>query len=313
MEPIFFNPVFKDYIWGGTALRDKFHKKCDMDIIAESWEISANKNGKSIVRNGKYTGMDLEELFAIKDIRRDIFGTKALVLDEFPVLIKFIDAKNNLSVQVHPDDEYARKYENSSGKSELWYIVDCKENAQIVYGLKKTDVPVESMVENIGEYINFVDVKKGDYVYIEAGTVHAILDGILICEIQQNSDITYRIFDWNRVGKDGKPRELHKDKAIDVLNLNNRNELQHVNETEGCYNMMINDKFSIDFVNVSHEKFVDRSVEDSFYAFTVVEGNGKLVAGDKLYDVNLGDSFIIPAGLGEYEIEGNVKLLKTYM
>lgn len=312
MEPIFFDPAYKDYIWGGTALKERFGKETSLPIVAESWEISANKNGKSVVRNGEYCGRDLDELFKDADVKEKIFGTKSLNMSEFPVLIKFIDAKNNLSVQVHPDDEYARKYENSSGKSELWYIVDCKENARIVYGLKDTEQPITSIVDNIEEHLNFVNVKKGDYVYIESGTVHAILDGILICEIQQNSDITYRIFDWNRLGKDGKPRELHKDKAKDVIKIYNRNELKHIKEIEGSQNMINNDKFSIDSVNIENT-YQDQSNIETFYAYNVIEGNGKLITDNETYNIKRGESFIIPADLGKYEIKGRMKLLKTYM
>lgn len=223
-EPIFLKPIFKDYIWGGSRLKKDFHKDTPYEITAESWEISTNENGKSVVKNGEYKDLDLSQVFDKSDKRAEIFGNKTIKMDKFPLLIKFIDASSNLSVQVHPDDKYANEKENGAeGKTEMWYIIDCKQGAQIICGMKE-DITQEQLAsilksDKVPDYLNFVTVNKGDCIYIPSGTIHAILGDTLICEVQQNSDLTYRVYDWGRVGKDGKPRQLHIEKAIDVVKL----------------------------------------------------------------------------------------------
>ena len=317
-EPIFLNPIFKDYIWGGKRLKEKFNKNTPYDITAESWEVSANGNGESIIKNGEFEGMKLSELFGKDEIKAQIFGTKSIDMEKFPLLIKFIDAESNLSVQVHPDNKYAFEKENGSqGKDEMWYIMDCKEGAQIIYGMKENVEPKDLSAilqsENISEYLNFVDVNKGDCIYIPSGTIHAILGDTLICEVQQNSDLTYRVYDWGRVGKDGKPRELHVQKAIDVVKLDNENSINNTNNIqEGNENIISSNFFKTDKVVVK-SGFIDTSSQETFYAYNVVDGNGKIIVNDKEYELSLGDSFIIPANLGEYKISGQIELLKSYI
>ncbi len=312
-KPIFLEPIFKSYIWGGTKLKEKLNKKSEEEKIAESWEISTNKNGKSKIKNGEYLGKTLEELYNNVELKEKIFGTKLSEIKEFPLLIKYIDASESLSVQVHPDDEFARKNENSLGKTELWYIMDCKENAKIVCGLKDIS---EEKLSNLGgkdikKHLKYVDVKKGDYVYIEAGTVHAILDGIMICEIQQNSDITYRLYDWDRVDKDGKGRELHLEKAREVIDISDRCKVEH-SKNIPIQNIADNKYFKIDIVNVDGE-YIDKTDVTTFYAYNVVEGSGVLKVENIEYKLEIGDSYILPASLGEYKIKGNIKLLKSYL
>ena len=203
-EPIFLEPAFKDYIWGGQKLRNIFGKKVlNEECTAESWEVSTNENGESTIINGAYKGKKLTELFNNMDLREEIFGTKCINLDKFPLLIKFIDANSSLSVQVHPDNEYAMKNENSQGKTEMWYILDCESDAQIICGVK-SGITKENLKEcinsnKIAECLNYVDVKKGDCIYIPSGTIHALLGKTLIAEVQQNSNITYRVYDWDRM------------------------------------------------------------------------------------------------------------------
>ncbi len=231
-EPIFLKPVFKDYIWGGKRLKEDFHKNTPYEVTAESWEISTNDNGKSIIKNGEYKDWNLAEVFDKIETKEELFGRKTVTMEKFPLLIKFIDASSNLSVQVHPDDIYAYEKENGSqGKTEMWYIMECKPGAQIICGMK-TEIKQEELSNilksnNVADYLNFVTVKKGDCIYIPSGTIHAILGDTLICEIQQNSDLTYRVYDWGRVGKDGKPRQLHVEKAIDVVKLGNKPQINH--------------------------------------------------------------------------------------
>lgn len=317
-EPIFLSPVFKDYIWGGNKLKTLFAKDTPYEITAESWEVSTNKNGKSIVKNGIGKDNDLDELFNNKELRSQIFGTKTEDMDKFPLLIKFIDANSNLSVQVHPDDKYAFEKENGDkGKTEMWYIMECKEGAQIICGMKEgvkqEDLPAILRSDKVADYLNFVPVKQGDCIYIPSGTIHAIMGDTLICEVQQNSDLTYRVYDWGRVGKDGKPRELHVDKAIDVVKLDKRPDIKETaNWGVGTQNMISSDFFKTDKVTVQGS-IKENSNSETFYAMNVVKGNGSIISNEKEYSLQLGDSFIIPANLGEYEIKGKMELLKSYL
>ena len=209
----------KDYIWGGNRLREEYGKKLDSDKIAESWELSCHKDGQSVIDGGEFDGKTLSE-FIEKKGRIAVLGTNCERFEYFPILIKLIDAKDNLSVQVHPSNEYALKVEGEYGKTEMWYIVDCNEGAELLYGFKH-EISRDEFAERIKnntllEVANNVPVHKGDVFFIESGTLHAIGKGILIAEIQQNSNTTYRVYDYGRVGKDGKPRELHIEKALDV-------------------------------------------------------------------------------------------------
>lgn len=208
--PLLLKPVIKDYLWGGTRLKDEYGFDTDKTVAAEGWMLASHKDGTNTVLNGELKGISLDE--ALK-----AFGAKN---EPFPLLIKLIDAKDKLSVQVHPEDEYAFSVEGEPGKTEMWYIVDCDEGAQLIYGFKEEISKEEfgrRIKENtLDEVMNYVPVKKGDVFFIAAGTLHAIGKGILIAEIQQNSNTTYRVSDYGRLGADGKPRELHVKKAMDV-------------------------------------------------------------------------------------------------
>jgi len=316
MEPIFLEPAYKDYIWGGTRIKYSLNKQTPYEKTAESWEVSTNPDGKSIIKNGMYKGETLYDLFEYKDVRKDIFGTKTADMDKFPLLVKFIDAESNLSVQVHPNDKYARRYENSDGKTEMWYIMDAGENAKIICGLKDnvTSRQVEEAInfDNIEPLLNYVDVKPGDVIYIPSGTIHAILGNTLICEIQQNSNLTYRVYDWGRVGKDGKPRELHKQKAIDVIDCSLKPQIKNTDNLESNSNIISSDYFKTDkIITKGLENYI--SNVETFYIMNVVKGFGKLIVGNKEYEIKYGDSFIIPATLGEFQLQGNMELLKSYI
>ena len=316
---IFLKPAFKEYLWGGTLLKEKFNKEVEnKECTAESWEVSTNKDGESIIKNGEYRDKTLTEVFDLKERRKEIFGENAENLSEFPILIKFIDANKNLSVQVHPNDEYAKKIENSLGKTEMWYILDCAPNTKIIYGLND-GVTLEEFSksmnsENITQYLNFVDVKKGDVIYIPSGTVHSILEGTLIAEVQQNSNITYRVYDWGRVGKDGKPRELHIKKALDVIDFGKTAEIKNSMNIEKnkSENIIKNSYFKTDKVIVENE-FSEESNNKTFFAINVVSGNGIISTDNYEYEIKIGDSFIIPATLGKYKIKGNLEILKSYI
>lgn len=313
-EPLFMEPIYKDYIWGGTRLKEYLKKDIKTETAAESWEMSTNDAGLSKIQ----TGQTLKELFEDSSIKEEIFGTKTKNMKEFPLLIKFIDAKDNLSVQVHPDDEYALKYENDKGKTEMWYVMDCDENAKIICGIKESikQEEIANIIHTgkIREILNEVPIHKGDVIFIPSGTIHAILKGTLICEIQQNSNLTYRVYDWDRIGKDGKPRELHIEKAIDVIKQDLKQKIVATSnqKLDTSSNVITCDYFKVDTISIG-SKYKQISSPETFEAIMVVEGNGKIQTNGKEYTIKLGDSFIIPASLGEYEIEGNIKLLKAYL
>ena len=213
-------PSYKDYLWGGTKLREDYGKSSTCEKVAESWEISCHPDGPSFIAEGEQEGMPLEDYIA--EHREAILGEQGSRYASFPILCKFIDAKQKLSIQVHPDDAYAKEHENGSfGKTECWYIMDAPENATLVIGHNaKTKEELASMIHEgrWSEFIREIPVKKGDFIQIDPGTVHAIKGGLLILETQQNSDITYRVYDYDRL-QNGRPRELHIEKSLSLIHI----------------------------------------------------------------------------------------------
>lgn len=315
MEILFFEPVYKDYIWGGTRLKEYFNKNIETPTAAESWEISTNEAGLSKIANGSMKGSTLKDLFDNRDLREEIFGTKTKEMEKFPLLIKYIDANSNLSVQVHPNDEYAKINENDTGKTEMWYIIDCAQNAKIICGMKESvtqkDVSEIIRIGKIKENLNYINIQKGDSICIPSGTIHAILGDTLICEIQQNSNLTYRVYDWDRVGSDGKPRELHIEKAIDVIDVETKPSVVHTAENE-TKKIVDNEFFKVEKVVVDGE-YRDKTNKETFYTINILEGSGKIEANNEEYDLNKGDSILISASIGEYNLKGKIELLKSYI
>lgn len=224
LYPLLFEPVLKDYIWGGRTLEKLGRALPPQGPIAESWEIAGHNDGTTVVSNGRFAGMSLTEVQT--QLGLDLIGsnnTWALQRDKFPLLIKLLDASRPLSVQVHPDDDYALAHEgNELGKTEMWVVLDAEPGAELILGVREGTTP-QDFRQGIADgqlepYLHRVPVKAGDHICVPAGTLHAIMGGILIAEIQQNSNTTYRVYDWNRVGADGQPRPLHIDKALDVIN-----------------------------------------------------------------------------------------------
>ncbi len=332
-------PAFKDNLWGGTKLRTVFGKKCDYDVIGESWELSAHPDGQSVIASGIFTGMYFGEF--IEKYGHDVVGWKSSSLDRFPVLIKFIDAKKDLSIQIHPDDDYALEIENEFGKNEMWYVVDCEPGAFLYCGLKKdsSKEEIRERIENntITDILNKIEVHKGDCVMVKAGTIHAIGAGILICEIQQNSNCTYRMYDYDRKDKFGNKRELHIDKAIDVVDVkkykpfisdnkdvpegaevlvsckyfecykyvlgSDATEADHASDIEdNCYNTE----------NVRNTGKVNISVDAmSFRSVIVIDGSGKIAVGNNTMDYKAGDSFFVTAGEKVINLEGTGTVIVT--
>lgn len=306
------DPAFKDYIWGGTRLRDEYGKKCDYDKVAESWELSCHKDGPSVVADGEYKGLTLNEY--IEKAGKGVLGKNCERFENFPILIKLIDAKDNLSVQVHPDNDYAMRVEGEYGKTEMWYIVDCEEGSQLIYGFDK-EISREEFADRIKnntllEVTNNVPVHKGDVFFIESGTLHAIGKGILIAEIQQNSNTTYRVYDYGRVGKDGKPRELHIEKAIDVTELcppkyDTKPQGKPVKIDGGEETLLRScEYFDVHKIKVSGTVTLDAD-EKSFMSVLVLDGSGKI--GE--LDAKKGDSFFVPAGYGRFTLTGNLEVI----
>ena len=315
MAVIKLEPAFKDYIWGGTRLRDDFGKRCDFDKVAESWELSCHKDGPSVVAEGKDKGLTLQQY--IDKYGKEVLGTNCGRFESFPILIKLIDAKDNLSVQVHPDNEYALRVEGEYGKTEMWYVVDCDEGAELLYGFKH-EISKDEFARRIAdntllEVTNSVPVHKGDVFFIEAGTLHAIGKGILIAEIQQNSNTTYRIYDYGRVGKDGKPRELHVEKAKDVTRLAPAKKYPEtpVEKHEGYTSKLMAEceYFSTYILDIDGKAELEAG-GDSFNNLLFLEGEGS-VNGDDIVRFKKGDSIFITAGTGKYTVNGKCKAVLT--
>lgn len=308
MNIIKMQPAFKDYLWGGTKLRDEFGFNTDMNPVAEAWILSCHKDGNSIAADGKHKGKTLLEIVELEGT--DILGTNAQKFEQFPMLIKLIDAKGSLSIQVHPTDNYALKHEHEYGKTEMWYVVDCEEGSYLYYGFNReiTTDEYKQRIENntLLEVLNKVQVKKGDCFFIEAGTVHAIGAGLLIAEIQQNSNSTYRVYDFGRVGADGKPRELHIDKALAVSTL--KPATTPVISEDGSSDKLLG---TCDYFTVKKHRFVNGieiEVDDSsFCSILCVEGS--VTVGET--KLSIGESVFIPAGFGSVTVLGCGTILES--
>lgn len=318
MEPIKLIPAYKDYIWGGNLLKTKYNKVSDKEIIAESWELSCHKDGQSVVANGKHAGKTLSEY--IESVGREVLGSRSKRFKDFPIMIKLIDAKNDLSVQVHPEDAYALKHEGGFGKTEMWYILECEEGASLIYGFKRS-ISKEEFAGRIKdntlmEVVNKVPVKKGDVFFIDAGTLHAIGKGIVLAEVQQNSNLTYRVYDYGRSGADNKPRELHIEKAIEVTNLDSPARSPAAQgqpeDYEGFTRTLLArcEYFHTEAIEVKTKASFDVN-DESFVSVICLDGNTELVYGKEIMSVQKGDSIFLPAGLGRYEITKPCSLLVT--
>ncbi len=312
--PIKLKPVFKEIVWGGNRLKTDYGFQSELNNIAEAWMLCARDDGDNIIENGEHKGESFKE-FISKN--KSLLGTKGQSYDEFPLLIKFIDAKADLSVQVHPDDEYARIHENSYGKTEAWYILDCDDGAELIYGFNK-EITAEEFRQSIEdntflEYVNKVKVKKGDVFFISAGTLHAIGSGILLAEVQQNCNTTYRVYDYNRK-VNGVPRELHVEKALDVTNTvpptrNGDADSAPIKIGSATQQQLCScEFFKMETIDVTGGYSIDVNNE-SFVSLLVLSGSGSIVANETFIDVKAGDSVFVPADCGITTINGDLKVL----
>ncbi len=309
MELIFLNPVFKEMIWGGNKLRG-FGYDIPGDDTGECWAISAHPNGDCTVKNGEYAGKSLSELW---DEHRELFGNAEG--DRFPLLIKIIDAKDDLSIQVHPDDAYAMKNENGSfGKTECWYILDCEPDTTIVIGHNAKDsAEVADMINNSRwkEFFREVPVHKGDFFQIDPGTLHAIKGGTVILETQQNSDITYRVYDYDRL-QNGKPRELHIKQSIDVIKAPYVPDKASDRVESNLGDCIVTRLVKCPFYTVEKLELngsIAFDMEDPFMNMSICEGEGTING----IPIKKGDHFIIPSDFGEYELSGKMLIIRSYI
>lgn len=320
--PFFLQPAAKDYLWGGNRLNDDFDKNIDLSPLAETWECSTHPDGESIIASGNYAGRSLAQV--IRE-HPEYLGTHPKNKGELPILIKFIDAKKDLSVQVHPSDEYARKFENGQlGKTEMWYVLDATKDAELVYGLKHTmsKEMIRKSIENgtLEQHLQKVKIHKDDLFFIESGMIHAIGAGALIAEIQENSNLTYRLYDYNRVDKNGKKRELHVEKALEVSNLCGSEEpkqpMRVLRYRKGCasellcrcqyfevYRMLLNTERCRDLVDYA-------SQAESFRVLLCTNGCGSIsFANGESHTFFKGDCIFFPADSMVTKLHGKAQFL----
>lgn len=313
MEILKLKPATKDYLWGGNKLRSEYFKESKDEKIAETWELSAHEDGLSTIQSGVFKDQSFNQY--LEKYGNSVIG-KEYDKDRFPILIKFIDALKPLSIQVHPNDDYALKNEGDYGKTEMWYVLEAEKNAFIYYGVKE-DISKEEFRKaiennNIEEKLNKVYVKPGDCFLIESGTIHAIGAGIVICEIQQNSNITYRVYDYNRKDKNGNTRELHIDKAVKVANLKvnpvyNFNNKNHINSQ--LERLAKSKYFDVLKGNCNNGSLKLQISDKSFQALNIISGEGQIVFQNKTYHFKKGDTFFVPAQNDMYEIIGNCRFI----
>jgi mannose-6-phosphate isomerase len=312
--PLVFKPIIKERIWGGTKLRDVLHKPIVSEISGESWELSTVPGDVSVVANGSLEGTDLNTVVALNP--EAVLGKKVVAQfgNQFPLLFKFLDAREDLSIQVHPNDALAKERHNSFGKTEMWYVMQADPGAQLIVGFKE-DSNAEAYQTALAQH-QVVDllakhsVQKGDVFFLETGTVHAIGAGTLIAEIQQTSDITYRIYDFDRRDAQGNLRELHTELALEAINYQHTESKKAYTKITNVSNVMVDcPYFTTSFIPLIGTASV-HCAHDSFTVFMVMEGDCALLYGDKKMEVTKGTTILLPAALGTVQLKGNAELLE---
>lgn len=308
MYPIKFKPLYYDKVWGGRAFGKYRHDLPEGDI-GESWDLACHNNGMSVVSDGKFKGKTLGELVSI--YKEKIVGTH-ISLERFPLLVKMLYAKDKISIQVHPSDAYALKHENDLGKTEVWYVLDADPSANMVLGVKgctKEQFKAAAQSGELEPYLHRIPVKKGDVYFIQAGLIHA-MEGVVVVEIQQNSDVTYRAYDY------GRPRQLHMKQVLDVMNMELKGEnikgliapKDGYTKTYYCFDK----NFSLERYDIL-TKVKEKSDKERFYIFYCIEGSGEIIGNGYSQKVSVGDAVLIPAHLGDYKLQGKMSLLKSYV
>jgi len=320
--PFLLHPASKDYLWGGTRLNDDFSKNIPSDVIAETWECSTHPNGVSIAASGEWVGMPLDEILRAHP---EYLGEHARGGTDLPVLVKLIDAKRDLSIQVHPSDEFARAYENGqNGKTEMWYVMDADPDTRIAYGLHHTvdrDLFRKAIDDGtVEKFLQFVPVRKNDLFFIPPGTVHAIGAGCLIAEIQQCSNLTYRLYDYNRIDRDGRKRPLHLEKGLAVANLEAMPEPRQPMRLLRYSGGMASEQlchcryFHVERVLVNTEQRREmaafRASPESFEIFLFLNGCGSIFCRDSHIQFFKGDCVFVPAGTTDIRLHARTSFLR---
>jgi mannose-6-phosphate isomerase len=315
--PLTFTSILKDRIWGGTKLQTILNKTIPTQTTGESWELSTVEGDVSTISNGIYKGINFQEL--INQFPEQILGTKVHKRfgTNFPLLFKFLDAKQDLSIQVHPNDALAQKRHNCFGKTEMWYIMQADENAKILVGFKQNSSKTEYLqaLQNnkILDLLEHIPVSKGDVFMLETGTVHAIGSGIVLAEIQQTSDITYRIFDFDRIDSNGNKRELHTDLALEAINYNTTQTQKTYNKIQNKSNNLVDSPyFTTNQINLTSSVDINKN-HDSFRVYMCVEGKFQLLENNTKHEFKAGETVLIPACSQAFSIAGNATLLEIYI
>ncbi|WP_366184740.1 type I phosphomannose isomerase catalytic subunit [Flavobacterium ovatum] len=317
LYPLQFEPILKERIWGGEKLKTVLNKSITSGVTGESWELSAVKGDVSVVSTGELKGKSLTEL--IDASPNEILGTEVYKRfgTDFPLLFKYLDAKQDLSIQVHPNDALAQERHNSFGKTEMWYIMQVDSDARIIVGFKE-DSTAKEYVQNLENktllsILDTVEVKKGDVFFLETGTVHAIGAGLVVAEIQQTSDITYRLYDFDRVDAEGNTRQLHIDLALDAINYNKVDTYKDYTDRVNESNNIVDCKyFTTNSVPLDGEITINKTGE-SFTVYMCIDGEFEIIANNQKYTFKKGDTVLVPAGLKSYELSGKASLLEIYI
>ena len=305
MYPLKFQPILKERLWGGTKLKDVLGKPIENDITGESWELSTVKGDISVIANGNLAGTSLQDLInknpegLLGKSVYERFGT------DFPILIKFIDAKKDLSIQLHPNDDLAKKRHDSFGKTEMWYVMDADQDANLIVGFNK-DVAKEEYAESIEndtllDLLNYESVKEGDTFFINTGKIHAIGAGVLLAEIQQTSDVTYRVFDFNRKDKNGNLRELHTDLALDAVDYEKKDDFKvsYSHDSNSVNTMVDCPYFKTNFLELSQDLIQDVSLRDSFTIYMCVGGSVEVQNEFGAATIQKGETALVPSSCNE--------------
>lgn len=314
LYPLTFNPILKERIWGGTKLKTYLNKPISSEITGESWELSSVPNDVSVVNNGVLQGKNINELIALYP--NEFLGSEAISRfgTEFPLLLKFLDAKQDLSIQVHPNDELAQKRHNCLGKTEMWYVMQADKNARLIVGFKENSNAEEykKALENntLVSILNEVEVKAGDAFFLETGTIHAIGAGIVIAEIQQTSDVTYRVYDFDRVDADGNQRELHTELALEALNYDSATANVIYEFKVNTSNKMVHCAYFKTNIISIEALYHWKKTKDAFTVLMCTQGEFELVFKDKITLYKTGDTILLPAVLEEVILKGNAALLE---
>ena len=317
LYPLQFEPILKERIWGGTKLKTELNKPITSDITGESWEISTVENDVSIVANGSFKGKSLNDL--INEFPEALLGTKVYAQfgKQFPLLFKYLDAREDLSIQLHPNDELAKKRHNSFGKTEMWYVMQADTDARLIVGFKEKSSPQE-FIQNLNNktLLNILDTKKvlqGDVFMLNTGTIHAIGAGIVIAEIQQTSDITYRVYDFDRVDANGNKRELHIDLALEALNYEKIEAQRFYDKTENTSNEIVNCQYFTTNIIPLDGNITIHKDQTSFTVYMCVDGEFQLTINDESYTYKKGDTVLIPAALTDFQLAGKASILEIYI